>query len=73
MKSQVSPAVAAILIVIVVAVVGMFLYKSTSGPTQPGGGKLQSDLDFSKVEKDPVKLQAQLKADLDKAEAGKKK
>lgn len=73
MKSQISPGLAAVIIVIVLAGVGFFVWRGMQGPAGAGGGKLQSNLDSSKVSSDPATLQAQLQEDLKKQEAGKGK
>jgi hypothetical protein len=55
MKKEISPVVAIALIVVVLAGAGFFLWKQTGGRSA-AQGKLTSDLDASKMEKDPEKL-----------------
>lgn len=74
MKSQINPVVAVILIVVVVAVAGFLIWRGSQG-VNTGSGRLKSDLDFSKMEKDPVKLQQGIQELLRKEQqekAGKK-
>jgi len=65
LKQQVSPVVAIVIIVIVLLGVGAFIYKGSQG-VNPGSGKLQSDLDFGKMEKDPAKFEAGVRESLAK-------
>ena len=70
MKSQINPVVAVVIVVVLLLGVGLFLWKGSSGPG--GTGRVESNLDFSKAEKDPAKMQSSLQDALKKEEAGKK-
>ena len=70
MKSQINPVVAVVVIVVLLLGVGLFIWKGSQGPG--GTGRVESNLDFSKAEKDPVKMQAGLQDALKKEEAAKK-
>jgi hypothetical protein len=59
MKKEVSPVVAIALVVIVLAGAGFYLWKQ-SGGRSAAQGKMQSDLDMSKMEKDPEKFKKEL-------------
>ncbi len=59
MKSEVNPLIAGIVIVILVAVLGFFIWKHSQGPNT-GSGRMRSDLDMSKAQKDPAKFQQDL-------------
>ena len=65
MKKQVSPVVAIVIILIALLGVGAFIFKGSQG-VNTGPGKLESNLDSSKMESDPVKFEAAIKASLEK-------
>jgi hypothetical protein len=68
MKSQINPAVG-IGIVVVVALGAIFMLWRGSLGVNKSGGRMQSDLDFSKIEKDPEKLKKELEESIRKSGA----
>ena len=68
MKSQINPTVA-IGILVVVALGAVFMLWRGSLGVNKSGGRMQSDLDFSKIEKDPEKLKKGIEESLRKSGA----
>ena len=60
MKTQINPVVAGVVIVVVLAVVGFFIWRGAGQSRGPGEGKMKSDLDMSKMEQDPAKHQKEI-------------
>jgi hypothetical protein len=59
LKSEVNPLIAGIVIVILVVVLGFFIWKRSQGPNT-GPGRMRANLDMSKAQKDPARFQQEL-------------
>ena len=64
-RSVVNPVVVVIVLVVVLVGVALAFWKGAQG-VHTGSGKMQSDLDFSKMEKDPNKLKQGIEESLRK-------
>lgn len=65
MKSQVNPIVAVVVVVVLLLGAALFFWKGSQGANS-GSGKLQSDLNMDKIEKDPEKLRQSIEESLKK-------
>ncbi|MCS6949122.1 MAG: hypothetical protein RMM06_11810 [Armatimonadota bacterium] len=72
MNRQVHPVLAIIIIVVFVAIVGAFIWRSLPQGASPGQGRKRSDIDLSRATKDPAQFQKEVQELLerDRAERG---
>lgn len=73
MNRQISPALAVVIIVVFVVLVGFFLWRSLPQGAAPGEGRKRSDVDLSGVTKDPAQFQKEVQELLERDRAEREK
>ncbi len=60
MNKRINPLVAVIIIVVFIAIVGVFMWRNLPQSVPPGQGRKQSDLDLTIATKDPERFQQEV-------------